>query len=194
MATNMEAFVYCWTDKITNKLYVGSHKGTPDDGYICSSKTMFEEYNKRPDDFHRQIVAEGNLLDIRNLESKILQSADAKNNEWFYNKHQNDGFYFDGWKKGEHTEQHRKNMSIAASKRIRTKEHIEKLQAGRRGSKNTTEHTAALVNSRLGSKHSEETKKKMSESKQKISPERRSEIGRLARAARKKKEGIVNGD
>lgn len=31
----MEAFVYVWTDKITNKLYVGVHKGTLDDGYIC---------------------------------------------------------------------------------------------------------------------------------------------------------------
>jgi hypothetical protein len=47
MATNMEAFVYCWTDKITNKLYVGSHKGSPDDGYVCSGKYMLEESKKK---------------------------------------------------------------------------------------------------------------------------------------------------
>ena len=33
-----EAFVYCWTDHKTNKLYVGVHKGSINDGYICSSK------------------------------------------------------------------------------------------------------------------------------------------------------------
>jgi hypothetical protein len=74
----MEAFVYCWTDKATNKLYVGSHKGLTNDGYICSSKYMLEEYKNRPDDFSRQIIAEGNLKDIRKLETKILQSARIK--------------------------------------------------------------------------------------------------------------------
>jgi hypothetical protein len=41
-----EAFVYCWTDKLHNKLYVGVHKGNVDDGYICSSKIMLKEYKK----------------------------------------------------------------------------------------------------------------------------------------------------
>lgn len=72
---------------------------------------------------------------------------------------------FSGWKIGEHTEEHRKNMSIAASKRIRTKEHIEKLHNGRRNSKNSEKHKAALIASRLGSKHTKESKEKMSISK-----------------------------
>lgn len=81
----MEAFVYCWTDHKMNKLYVGSHKGSEDDGYICSSKIMLEEYNQRPQDFTRQIVAEGLDKDIRKLEVKILESVNAKLNEDFYN-------------------------------------------------------------------------------------------------------------
>ena len=81
----MKSFVYCWTDKITNKLYVGSHKGTTNDGYICSSKLMLDEYKKRPGDFSRQIIAEGSLKDIRKLESKILQAVNARLNEQFYN-------------------------------------------------------------------------------------------------------------
>ena len=102
---------------------------------------------------------------------------------------------FEGWKIGEFTKEHRKNMSIAASKRIRTKEHLEKLHAGRKASKNSLEHAAAIIASRVGSKHSEETKKKMREAKAKISQERKSEIGRLARSSHKdKKEGLVNGD
>lgn len=75
---------------------------------------------------------------------------------------------FPGWQIGEHTEEHRKNMSIAASKRIRTKEHIEKLHNGRRNSKNSEEHKTAILESRLGSKHSEQSKKKMSETRKKI--------------------------
>lgn len=83
----MEAFVYCWTDHKTNKLYVGSHKGSTDDGYICSSKIMKEEYKKRPNDFTRQIIASGIYEDIRNLEFKILHAANASRDETFYNLH-----------------------------------------------------------------------------------------------------------
>jgi hypothetical protein len=72
---------------------------------------------------------------------------------------------FPGWQQGEFTETHRKNMSLAASKRVRTKEHIEKLHAGRKASKNSAEHAAAVISSRIGSKHSEESKEKMSNSR-----------------------------
>ena len=70
----VEAFVYCWTDVKTNKLYIGSHKGTVNDGYVCSSKLMLQEYTKRPQDFTRQIVAEGN-------------------DDLFYNQHNGFGTY-----------------------------------------------------------------------------------------------------
>ena len=218
----MEAFVYCWTDKTTNKLYVGSHKGSADDGYICSSKYMMEEYNKRPQDFSRQIIAEGKFENIRKLESAILKSVNAALDEQFYNKSNNDGnFYFEGWKSENITEEHRKNMSIAASKRKRTPEHIAALHAGRRASKNSPEHAAAVIASRVGSKHSEEAKKKMSEKKianpntKKIasnagstSAKKRKESGYYQseeykkkmkagwekRRAKKEKEGLVNGD
>jgi hypothetical protein len=88
-----EAFVYCWTDHATDKLYIGWHKGSVDDGYICSSKYMKEQYLNRPNDFTRQIVASGTIGDMTNLETVLLRSADAKNNEQFYNLHNGDGFY-----------------------------------------------------------------------------------------------------
>ena len=75
----MEAFVYCWTDHKTEKLYVGSRKGSTDDGYICSSKLMLEEYAKRPADFTRQIVAEGKYDDIRKLESYVWAKTFRRN-------------------------------------------------------------------------------------------------------------------
>lgn len=89
-----EAFVYCWTDKATNKLYVGSHKGSAEDGYICSSKYMLKEYNKRPMDFSRQIIAEGSYPEMRKFETKILKSIDAALNENFYNRHNGDELFY----------------------------------------------------------------------------------------------------
>lgn len=168
-------------------LYVGSHKGSTDDGYVCSSKYMLEEYNKRPEDFSRQIVAEGNLSDIRKLETKILQSVNAALNEQFYNRHENDGFYFDGWKKGEFTEEHRRKMSEAKKGKKLSESHRQNILNNRTGKKNSPEHKAALVASRIGSKHSEETKRKISETKKKnpVVKEIASAAGKISAIKRK---------
>jgi len=44
-----ESFVYLWTNKDTDRKYIGKHKGTADDGYVCSSESLilFEIVNKR---------------------------------------------------------------------------------------------------------------------------------------------------
>lgn len=86
----MEAFLYCWTDKLTNMLYLGAHKGAETDGYVCSSKLMLAEYQKRPENFSRQIIARGSWEDIISLETAMLRSVDAAKNENFYNKNNND--------------------------------------------------------------------------------------------------------
>jgi hypothetical protein len=52
----MDAFVNVWKDTYSNKRYIGSHKGKPDDGYICSSKMMMEHYNQRPVSFIRKVL------------------------------------------------------------------------------------------------------------------------------------------
>ena len=104
----MEAFAYCWTDKLTNKLYVGSHRGLIDDGYVCSSKYMMEEYRKRPQDFSRQIIAEGSYADIRSFEAAILKSVNAALNEQFYNKHNGDSKFMTTKESHEKTTQKKK--------------------------------------------------------------------------------------
>lgn len=86
-----EAFVYCWTDHRTEKLYVGVHKGKTDDGYICSSKLLLEEFAERPSDFTRQIIAEGAWDDMFCLEGKILEAANVRSNPSFYNQHNGSG-------------------------------------------------------------------------------------------------------
>lgn len=49
-------FVYIWFDKKRNMYYIGSHYGSINDGYVCSSKRMIAAYRKRPSDFRRRIL------------------------------------------------------------------------------------------------------------------------------------------
>lgn len=49
-------FVYIWRDKKHNRYYIGSHWGTEDDGYICSSNWMRRSFRRRPQDFKRRIL------------------------------------------------------------------------------------------------------------------------------------------
>ena len=49
-------FVYIWYDKKKKLYYIGSHWGTENDGYICSSPWMSRAYNNRPHDFKRRIL------------------------------------------------------------------------------------------------------------------------------------------
>jgi len=50
-------FVYIWRDRKHNRYYIGSHWGTEDDGYICSSRWMRNAYKRRPEDFKRKIIS-----------------------------------------------------------------------------------------------------------------------------------------
>jgi hypothetical protein len=89
----MIAFVYKWTDNKTGKLYIGVHKGSTDDGYICSSKHMLREYKDRPDDFQREILEWfDNYGDARAYETDLLVEADAANNPSYYNRTNGQGF------------------------------------------------------------------------------------------------------
>jgi len=53
-------FVYIWYDRKRKMYYIGSHWGTEDDGYICSSNRMRDAHRRRPDDFKRRIIAKVN--------------------------------------------------------------------------------------------------------------------------------------
>ena len=53
-------FVYIWYDRKHKRFYIGSHWGTEEDGYICSSSWMTRAYNRRPEDFKRRILGRTN--------------------------------------------------------------------------------------------------------------------------------------
>jgi len=89
---SMEAFVYCWFDKKTKKRYIGYHKGTPEDGYVCSSKYFLSEYETRKEDFRRKILSFGSVEEMREEEIRLLKKYDAASNERFFNR--NNGGYW----------------------------------------------------------------------------------------------------
>lgn len=93
-------------------LYVGIHKGSHDDGYVCSSKLMLEEYNKRPGDFTRQILAYGTYSEMCKFETSILRAENAGKNHLYYNRHTNNGKYVNL----KHTEETKRKIGDANRK------------------------------------------------------------------------------
>ena len=102
-----EAFLYKWTQISTGKWYIGSRaaKGChPNDGYICSSKTVKPLIIKNPEDWVREIISVGSPEFIIGLERSYLLELNAKDNPYSFNKHNGDGIYSQAgkipWNKG----------------------------------------------------------------------------------------------
>ncbi len=89
-----QAFVYKWTHLPTLRWYVGSRSARgchPDDGYICSSKTVKPLILANPEEWKREIIDIGNAMDMRELEAEILQIFDAAHDTMSFNKTNGDG-------------------------------------------------------------------------------------------------------
>ena len=95
-------FIYLWFDKKHKRYYVGSHWGTEDDGYICSSTWMRNSKNNRPKDFKRKIIEKiyTNRKDLLLIEYKWLSKIKKEelgkkyynltnhlNGHWFTDEH-----------------------------------------------------------------------------------------------------------
>lgn len=74
-------FVYLWENKINGMMYIGSHKGNIDDGYVGSGVFFKRAYNKNPKNFQRTILYIGN--DFIKVENDILKKYDLANNKNF---------------------------------------------------------------------------------------------------------------
>jgi hypothetical protein len=80
-----EAFVYCWISKSTDRKYIGTHKGTTDDGYIGSGEEFLKAYNEFPQDFKRTILAYGSQQEMYELETQLLLLLKAVNSDMYLN-------------------------------------------------------------------------------------------------------------
>ena len=191
-----EAFVYCWSDRKTAKVYVGMHKGSFDDGYVCSSKHMMPEYKARPQDFTRQIVGVGTLNDCRALEIALLKKI-VLDKDTCYNKVAGKFIVM--------SEDAKERGRLAKVGKKASPETIEKMRIAHSGANNHwfgkshSEETKAKiaaaktgkVGPRLGKTVSEETRKKISEkltgrAGHKMSPESRAKIS-ASRIGKKQK-------
>ena len=155
----MQAFVYAWTNTETNQLYIGSHKGNPDDGYVCSSKVMLEDYMRDRSVFSRQIIATGSYEDMRAFEATLLNAVDAKKDPQFYNQSNGNG---DFYLKRQTLEARRK---ISEAKKGKPRPDLALINSERGATKGSWKKgvdRAGEKNAMFGKKHSEESKKKMS--------------------------------
>jgi len=122
-----EAFTYCWSDKLTAKIYVGYHKGSVTDGYVCSSKEMMVCYLERPDDFSREILFCGTCAEAFTFEQKIIKQL-IKSPETTYNKRfGGSSVPWNKGKSGEYSDEHIKKISDAATGRKHTDRTKEKI-------------------------------------------------------------------
>lgn len=87
------AYVYKWVHLPTLRWYVGSRTAKNshlNDGYICSSKTVKPLIIENPQEWQRFILGIGLPQEMRELESEILISVNAKDDARSFNKHNQD--------------------------------------------------------------------------------------------------------
>ena len=79
----MEGFVYQYVNNINKKWYLGSHKGSPNDGYTASGIAINRAFDKYGiENFTRHILWCNNY---REMEEYYLKKLDAANDQMSYN-------------------------------------------------------------------------------------------------------------
>ncbi len=167
-------FVYIWYDRKHKRYYIGSHWGTVDDGYICSSTWMRNSYKRRPEDFKRRII-ETNL--------KSTENTFNREGYWlsFIKQHELGKKYYNYINRaikqnGNISEETKRKIGKANSisqlgkhHQEKTKKKISENNIGKHSKIFTEEHKRNLSkhNARafLGKHHSDESKIKISKSK-----------------------------
>lgn len=152
-----QSYVYKWTHSPTLMWYVGSRTSKNshiNDGYLCSSKTVKPLIQKNPQEWHREIICVGTPKEMRLLETEILSTVDAKNDDRSFNKHNQDMMFVCTGHTKETIEKIKKGHLWAGKKRPeqskallgkkRKPEHIKKFADAMRGIPKTEEHKANL--------------------------------------------------
>lgn len=105
--TATTAYLYKWVHLPTGKWYIGSRTAQgchPNDGYICSSKTVKPLILENAQAWRREVLCVGDPEYILKLEADVLIMLDAKNDPQSYNLHNGDGKFttrgVEPWNKG----------------------------------------------------------------------------------------------
>ena len=156
-------FVYIWYDRKRKMYYIGSHWGTEDDGYICSSNRMRNAYNRRPEDFKRRILTKvfttrADLLDKEQQWFDLVKRYDAYYNLNFVVKNP-------WWADDDRKMTVGQKISKANTGRKPTDAQRENLRKSRIGKKHKPETIQKMRNSQ---KKSQDTKDKLSKAQRKV--------------------------
>ena len=155
-----EGFIYIWYDRKRRMYYIGSHWGTINDSYICSSNRMRDAHRRRPHDFKRRVIKKGiektQLLDEEHKWLSLI--SDEQLGKKYYNlrKHR-----FSHWTTDE-------NNILTIAEKISVKNKGRKYPNRKSPPPFTEEHLRKMSERMMGNsfgsgyKHTEEWKKKMS--------------------------------
>lgn len=174
-------FIYVWFDKKRKMYYVGSHWGSKDDGYICSSNRMRNAYKRRPQDFKRRIIQNqfGTRKDLLLLEERWLQIAKKKSKKYYNLKFETPKTEYTrkGKTWSEEAKRERTNLMLfkwqdpeyrsTMIERLKGRKFPDtiKMSIARTGITKSAETCKKISDSKKGKKHSAETCKKISESR-----------------------------
>ena len=150
---NTRAYLYRWTHIPTGKWYVGSRTAVgahPEDGYYCSSAEVKPLILANPQEWKREILAIGEPLYIRNLETKYLTKIEAAQDSMSFNKHNGgDKFYFTGMNHSAETKEKLRVAFTGSKHSDETRAHFSKIRQGE-------------GNPFFGKNHNDDTKQKLS--------------------------------
>ena len=164
----MVFYVYCTTNIINNRKYIGSHAGELDDNYFGSGvhfKKSFKKYGTNS--FVKDILWVGPKSHMRDMETFWCEYFDVANNSLFYNC-TNKGTGYEKGKPNIKLSEVRKSMNIVPWAKGKTKETddtvkliSEKLKGKPSGMKGKIAWNRGKVGTMLGKKHTEEAMSKM---------------------------------
>jgi hypothetical protein len=174
----MFGFVYIWFDCKHKKFYIGSHLGSIDDRYICSSKWMLKAFRKRPQDFRRKIIntIQSDYSDLLLEEQRWLDMIpDEELGKRYYNLKKSAAGGNGGARKGTKnsvpfSQEHRDNLSSILKGRnlcpmtLEERQVVGRMGKGRKLRPRSLIHKENLSRSLSGRQVSEEVKQKISKS------------------------------
>lgn len=164
----MEAFVYEWLNLTNNKKYIGYHKGSEDDGYICSSSSsiFWDDFKNPNTKWQRNILAKGTADACLVIEQKILKEIDLKSDEFYNNARGAEVIFTDevrekirqhhlggssGMKGKKHSEETKKKIKEAHIKIEHNEEWNNKVSIALKGKKKSQEHIQNMISAMTGS-------------------------------------------
>lgn len=151
-------FIYIWYDRKRKMYYIGCHWGTTNDGYICSSKRMRDNYRNRPQDFKRRILR-SNIEREKLLEEEFKWLDLIGDNELGKKYYNHSKRHFGHWSANPKQTAAMRERNLGKNNPMFGKKHPELWI------KKMSENNSGERNPFFGKKHSEESKKKMSETR-----------------------------